>query len=111
MSNEKFPPRIWIYADHIDDGFGEILLHKPEPLLDAHELISWEEHEHLLREETIRCIAIADKQIKEARTEAISKFEIMGTDGCRTCEHGRITMFRLSDQCLECEIKAEREGK
>lgn len=30
------------------------------------------------------------------------KLKPVGTDGCKSCETGRVTMFIANDQCMEC---------
>lgn len=38
----------------------------------------------------------------KARAEA---FKVYGTDGCRTCDDGRITLFVKSESCLSCRTQ------
>lgn len=32
----------------------------------------------------------------------LSKFKVWGTDGCKSCEGGRITMFVANQECIQC---------
>lgn len=36
----------------------------------------------------------------------LKKFKVWGTDGCRTCETGRITMFVANERCIQCDPEA-----
>jgi hypothetical protein len=33
----------------------------------------------------------------------VDKFKVHGTDGCRKCETGRVTMFIANENCIECD--------
>ena len=35
--------------------------------------------------------------------EIVNKFKVHGTDGCKTCETGRITMFIANEYCITCK--------
>ena len=30
------------------------------------------------------------------------KFKVYGTDGCKSCETGRVTLFIANDECISC---------
>ena len=30
------------------------------------------------------------------------KFKVHGTDGCKSCEAGRVTLFIANDECISC---------
>jgi hypothetical protein len=32
----------------------------------------------------------------------LNQFKTYGTDGCRTCDNGRVTLFIANDRCLTC---------
>lgn len=40
----------------------------------------------------------------------LRKFNSTGTDGCATCDTGRVTLFRANDQCLMCAHKSTQES-
>lgn len=31
-----------------------------------------------------------------------NKFKVHGTDGCKSCETGRVTLFIANDECISC---------
>lgn len=33
----------------------------------------------------------------------LSRFKVIGTDGCRKCETGRVAIWKNYDRCLECQ--------
>lgn len=50
--------------------------------------------------------AICDARHRGAN-EAYKKFQVWGTDGCMTCDLGRITMFVVDKHCVECRNKTK----
>lgn len=50
-----------------------------------------------------------DAFLAGARREAegVTRFKLWGTDGCPRCHHGRVTLYYLSSQCVECENQEE----
>lgn len=35
----------------------------------------------------------------------LQQFKIIGTDGCKSCETGRVSMWKAYDKCLDCQVK------
>lgn len=50
-------------------------------------------------------LAERDKEIErlKARTCSHGDYKVWGTDGCSSCETGRITIYTLEEKCLKCK--------
>lgn len=35
---------------------------------------------------------------------AVDQFKVHGTDGCTSCETGRVTMYVTSTKCVSCDV-------
>lgn len=55
--------------------------------------ISLAEHNHLISQ--------LEEKLRIAELK-LSKFKVWGTDGCKSCEGGRITMFVANQECIQC---------
>jgi hypothetical protein len=46
---------------------------------------------------------LAEKDVEIARLKLIlAKFKTYGTDGCKSCETGRVNLFMANDECISC---------
>ena len=50
-------------------------------------------------------IAALKASLKEAR-DMLAEFKVFGSDGCMTCDDGRITLYFKVGHCLTCAPKA-----
>jgi hypothetical protein len=39
-----------------------------------------------------------------------SEFYIHGSDGCKNCEHGRVTLWTKSNWCVDCRTRSGLEA-
>lgn len=50
---------------------------------------------------------VANLRAENARLKAIiNRFKVYGTDGCKSCDTGRVTLFIANDECIECNPKS-----
>lgn len=104
MSKVKFPPRVRIFCafDNFErkikvsgaDRYFGIPMNPPGK---PYEAISIAEHNHLISqlEERLR---VAELKLR--------RFSAYGTDGCSSCETGRVTLFVANDRCIQCDPKS-----
>jgi zona occludens toxin (predicted ATPase) len=93
IPDKTHPPRVFIqksYEDARESCWAPKVSFKRIEESD-YELISKPEVEALLAEARAR-----------AWNEAVAQFKIFGTDGCITCEGGRVTLFVANRQCTQC---------
>jgi hypothetical protein len=98
MNPETTPPRVFIqksYEDARESCWAPKVSFKRIEESD-YELISKPEVEALLAEARAR-----------AWNEAVAQFKIFGTDGCITCEGGRVTLFAAQAAPKERELKIQ----
>ncbi len=55
-------------------------------------------------------IKTKDERIKELHALA-SGYSPTGTDACRTCHQGRVTIFTANKQCTECDPSGYERGE
>lgn len=58
-------------------------------------------------------LAMVDEILRQDRKIAaleqqLNTFQITGSDGCSTCEAGRVTVFKKSEQCTGCIIEKRK---
>lgn len=100
MSKVKFPPRVRIFCafDNFErkikvsgaDRYFGIPMNPPGK---PYEAISIAEHESKISQ--------LEEKLRIAELK-LSKFKVWGTDGCKSCEGGRITMFVANQECIQC---------
>jgi hypothetical protein len=44
---------------------------------------------------------------EKGRNSVFEILQVQGTDGCRSCETGRVTMYVFSRNCLQCQHREE----
>lgn len=63
---------------------------------------------HAAEAELQRRVSAAFVQVRtderERGCQACRELKVTGTDGCRYCETGRVTMYTQGDSCLSCKL-------
>lgn len=81
-------------------------------LREALENISFQENLYINEDEHrafLICKKLADEALKlmpvQTESEPRDKVWVYGSDGCKNCETGRITLYAKSGWCVECQSK------
>jgi len=43
--------------------------------------------------------------------KTLNRFKVHGTDGCKTCDTGRVTLFIANEQCTECDPEGYQDDR